>query len=74
MKQTTETKYFLEENDKKEIKKQLIDLDLNMKQLAKNIGYHHTYIYEVFNGNKHISRKLINALNTQGIVIEVNNG
>lgn len=71
MKQTTQTKYILEETDKKEIKKQLIDLDLNMRQLAKNMGYHHTYLYDVFNGNKHLSKKLIEALKTQGIVLEV---
>lgn len=72
MKQSIKKNYLLEEKDKKEIKKQLIDLDLSMRQLAKNMGYHHTYLYDVFNGNKHISKKLIEALKTQGIVVEVN--
>ena len=63
------TKYFLDESDKKEIRKQFIDLDLNIRKLAKNIGYNYSYLCDVFNGHKCISKKLIDALNSQGIVI-----
>ena len=64
-------KYYLDENDKKEIKKQLIDLDMSIKQLSKNIGYHYSYLYQVLNGERYITSKLTDLLQTQGIVIEV---
>lgn len=69
MKQLMKTKYVLEQSDKKEIRKQLIDLDLSIRKLAKNIGYHYSYLCDVFNGHKCISKNLIDALNSQGIVI-----
>lgn len=62
--------YILDENDKKLIKKQMIDLDLTLSKMAKNIGVSKSYISEIISGKKCLTDKIITQFSSQGIIIK----
>lgn len=70
MKVITKTYYILDEKDKKQIKKQMIDLDLTLSKMAKNIGVSKSYISEIISGKKHLTDKIIEQFKSQGITIK----
>ena len=69
MKVITKTYYMLDDEDRKSIKKQMIDLNLTLTQMADNLGVSKAYISSVINGSRHFTKKTENMLKSQGIVI-----
>ena len=70
MKVVTRTYYVLDDTDRKSIKKQLIDLDLTLRQVAKNTGISVSYLSEVINGKKNFTEYIKQALEKQGIMLK----
>ena len=70
MKAITKTYYILDEKDKKQIKKQMIDLDLTLSKMAKNIGVSTSYISAIISGKRCLTDKIIKQFLSQGIVIK----
>lgn len=62
--------YILDKNDTKQIKKQMIDLDLNLQKIAKNLNVSKSYISEIINGKKYLTDKIIEQFKSQGIIIK----
>ena len=59
----TKTIYRFDEKDKKNILKQLIDLDINsIRKLSKLMSYSHNYVCLVLNGQKNVKDEFINKL------------
>ena len=71
MKKIVKTYFVLDENDKKAIKKQMIDLNLTSALLAKNIGISNAYISSILNGQRRVTEKIVNQLSEQGIFINM---
>lgn len=71
MKKIVKTYFVLDENDKKAIKKQMIDLNLTSTLLAKNIGVSNAYISSILNGQRRVTEKIVNQLSEQGIFINM---
>lgn len=74
MKAITKTYYILDEKDKKQIKKQMIDLDLTSALLAKNIGVSNAYISAILNGQRRVTERIVEQLRKQGISITIPEG
>ena len=71
MKKIIKTYFVLDEDDKKSIRKQMIDLNLTSVLLAKNIGISNAYISSILNGQRRITEKIIKQLKEQGIFINI---
>lgn len=74
MKVITKTYYILDEKDKKQIKKQMIDLNLTSALLAKNIGVSNAYISSILNGQRRVTERIVEQLRKQGISITIPEG
>ena len=70
MKKIVKTYFVLDENDKKAIKKQMIDLNLTSALLAKNIGVSNAYISSILNGQRRITERIIEQLKSQGVYLK----
>lgn len=68
---TIKTYYVLDENDKKQIKKQMIDLDLTLSKIAKNLNISIAYICSIINGQRRVTDKIMEQLKSQGIIIKM---
>lgn len=71
MKKIVKTYFVLDENDKKAIKKQMIDLNLTSALLARNLGVSNAYISSILNGQRRVTEKIVNQLSEQGIFINM---
>lgn len=71
MKKIVKTYFVLDENDKKAIKKQMIDLNLTSTLLAKNIGVSNAYISSILNGQRRVTERIVEQLKEQGIFINI---
>lgn len=69
MKKIIKISYILDDNEIKQIKKQLVDKDLSQSQLANNLGVSKAYINAIINGKKIITKRTIKILENQGIKI-----
>lgn len=69
MKTIIKTYYKLDIEDKKSIKKQMVDLDLTLKDMAKNIGVSCSYLSAVINGDRTFTKKLKEQFESQGIYL-----
>lgn len=74
MKKIVKTYFVLDENDKKAIKKQMIDLNLTSALLAKNIGVSNAYISSILNGQRRVTERIVEQLRKQGISITIPEG
>lgn len=74
MKKIVKTYFVLDENDKKAIKKQMIDLNLTSALLAKNIGVSNAYISSILNGQRRVTERIVEQLRKQGISITISEG
>ena len=72
MKMVTKVYYMLDEEDKKDIKKQMIDLELSLRQMAKNLNVSPAYLSGVIAGNKHFTPRLKEQFESQGIILNEN--
>lgn len=70
MKSVITVYYVLDEEDKKDIKKQMIDLELPLRQMAKNLNVSPAYLSDVIAGNRHLTSKLKEQFENQGIVFK----
>lgn len=72
MKTIIKVHYVLDEEDKKSIKKQMIDKDLTLRQMGKNLGVSASYICDVIKGNRTFTGKLREQFESQGIILSKN--
>ena len=70
MRKIIKVHYELDEEDKKSIKKQMIDLELPLRQMAKNLNVSPAYLCDVINGNRHFTPRLKEQFESQGIVLK----
>ena len=66
----SKTYFVLDNNDKKAIKKQMIDLNLSSTLLARNLGVSNAYISSILNGQRRITEKIIEQLKSQGVYLK----
>ena len=59
--------YTLDDVDVKQIKKQMIEKDLNFSKLADNLGVSRAYISAIINGKKTITKRILKMFESQGI-------
>lgn len=67
--EVVKTYYVLDDEDRKELKKQMRDLGLSLIKLAKIMDYSVTYLYKIFKGDKFITQSFLEQLEEQGIVL-----
>ena len=67
MKTIVKIHYVLDEEDKKSIKKQMIDLELPLRKMARNLGVSSAYLCDVIKGNRYFTPKLKEQFESQGI-------
>lgn len=72
MKRVIKVYYVLDEEDKKDIKKQMIDLELSLRQMAKNLNVSPAYLSDVIAGNRHFTQRLKEQFESQGIILKEN--
>lgn len=70
MKIITKVYYILDENDRKSIKKQMVDLDLTITQLSERLGCSKAYVSAIINGDKRFTKKIKEQFESQGIKVE----
>lgn len=70
MKVITKIYYMLDEEDRKSIKKQMIDLNLTLTQMAENLSVSKAYVSAIINGDKHFTNKIRKQFESQGIVFK----
>ena len=70
MKKIIKIYYELDEEDLKSIKKQMIDLNLNITKMAKNLGVSKSYLSGAIHGDRHFTTKIKEQFESQGIVFE----
>lgn len=63
------TYYVFDENDKKNIKKQMIDLNLTATALAKKINVSNAYMSAIINGQRRLTPKILKLFSSIGIKI-----
>lgn len=63
------TYYFLDENDYKDIKKQMVDLNLNGSRLAKKLYISDAYLSAILHGKRRVTPEMLEALKNEGIII-----
>lgn len=69
MKTVIKIHYVLNEEDKKSIKKQMIDKDLTLRQMAKNLGVSASYLCEVIKGGRSFTNRVRKQFESQGIIL-----
>lgn len=74
MKKIVKTYFVLDENDKKAIKKQMIDINLSSTLLARNLGVSNAYISSLLNGQRRVTERIVEQLRKQGISITISVG
>lgn len=66
--------YTLDDTDIKQIKKQMIEKDLNFSKLADNLGVSRSYISSIINGKRALTKRIVEMFESQGIKIGEENG
>ena len=70
MKKVVKIHYILDEEDKKSIQKQMIDLNLNYRKLAQQLGISLGYVADLLNGNRNLTKELKDKLEIIGIQLK----
>lgn len=70
MKKFVKIHYILDEEDKKSIQKQMIELNLNYRKLAQQLGISLGYIADLLNGNRSLTKELKDKLEIIGIQLK----
>ena len=70
MKKIVKTYFTLDENDKKAIKKQMIDLSLTSALLARNLGVSNAYISSLLNGQRRLTEEIMEQFKMQGLYLK----
>lgn len=71
MKKITKTYYLLDEEDKKNIKKQMLDMNLKLKDIAKTLGLSSAYVSSILNGERNLTEKIIEQFTSVGIKLDI---
>lgn len=66
--------YTLDDTDIKQIKKQMIEKDLNFSKLADNLGVSRAYISSIINGKRTVTKRILEMFESQGIKLGEGNG
>ena len=66
--------YTLDDTDIKQIKKQMIEKDLNFSKLADNLGVSRAYISSIINGKRTVTKRVLEMFESQGIELGERNG
>lgn len=66
--------YTLDDVDVKQIKKQMIEKDLNFSKLADKLGVSRAYISSIINGKRTVTKRILEMFESQGIKIGERNG
>lgn len=66
--------YTLDDVDVKQIKKQMIEKDLNFSKLADKLGVSRAYISSIINGKRTVTKRILEMFESQGIKIGEKNG
>lgn len=66
--------YTLDDADIKQIKKQMIEKDLNFSKLADILGVSRAYISSIINGKRTVTKRILEMFENQGIKIGEKNG
>lgn len=74
MKKLIKISYLLTEDDKKSIKKQLIDLNLNYKKLSEILGISLAYIASILNGERRLTPEIKRKFEKVGIKLKKTKG
>jgi transcriptional regulator with XRE-family HTH domain len=70
MKEIVKIHYVLDKEDKKSIQKQMIDLNLNYRKLAQQLGISLAYVADLLNGNRNLTKELKDKLEILGIQLK----
>lgn len=73
MKEIVKIYYVLDKEDKKSIQKQMIDLNLNCRKLAQQLGISLAYVNYLLNGNRNLTKELKDKLEIIGIQLKGEN-
>lgn len=68
--ETTKVYYVFDEEDRKDIKKQMIDLNLTATTLAKKINVSNAYMSAIINGDRRLTPKILDSFKSVGIIIK----
>ena len=71
MKKIIKTYYFLDEEDKKNIKKQMLDMNLKLKDMAKALGLSSAYVSSILSGERNLTEKIIEQFASVGIKLDI---
>lgn len=71
MRKVIKVKYYLDKEDKKQIRKQLIDKDLRLVDCAKKLGVSLAYIDSIINGQRNLTKNIIEKFNVLGIKLDL---
>lgn len=66
--------YTLDDVDVKQIKKQMIEKDLNFSKLADKLGVSRAYISSIINGKRTVTKRILEMFESQGLKIGEKNG
>lgn len=66
--------YTLDDVDVKQIKKQMIEKDLNFSKLADKLGVSRAYISSIINGKRTVTKRILEMFEGQGIELGERNG
>lgn len=66
--------YTFDDTDIKQIKKQMIEKDLNFSKLADNLGVSRAYISSIINCKRTVTKRILEMFESQGIKIGEKNG
>ena len=61
--------YVLDDNDVKQIKKQMVDKDLNFSKMAENLGLSRGYLSLIMQKKRSITPRIIKIFASQGIYL-----
>lgn len=73
MKKIVKITYVLDENDKKAIKKQMVDLGLTLRTMSAKLGVSTSYLCEILNGKRNVTKRVREQFESQGIILEGEN-
>lgn len=71
MKKFVKVYYRLDEDDKIEIKIQLLKMNKTLRECARELGVSVAYLSEIINGNKNVSETILKQFKQVGIKINL---
>lgn len=65
--------YKISKEERKSIKKQMIDKEVNTAELARKMGVTRSYLWQAIAGYKRLTERIVNFLRDEGITLDVEN-